>query len=217
MARKTSLDGWVHQQLTGEQTRSKPPRSKPPGPILLTFVTAAVAVWVCVKRNWWPSPFGAHTWADPLLAHLLVLVVLAVTGLVWAIRTLYVLGRDRRWSWWILPAPVLVLAAFAFVVWGPSTTFLDKRSEFEAIAVDIRENPGTSRDEFEIGPFDIKRARGGGPSGEVYFVDNSTVFFSFTSGWVYSPEHEPAGLGNVDFSSTHLDGPWYRYESVYRD
>ncbi|OZF26006.1 DUF1109 domain-containing protein [Rhodococcus sp. 14-2483-1-2] len=217
MARKTSLDGWVHQQLTGEQTRSKPPRSKPPGPILLTFVTAAVAVWVCVKRNWWPSPFGAHTWADPLLAHLLVLVGLAVTGLVWAIRTLYVLGRDRRWSWWILPAPVLVLAAFAFVVWGPSTTFLDKRSEFEAIAVDIRNNPGTSRDEFEIGPFDIKRARGGGPSGEVYFVDNSTVFFSFTSGWVYSPEHEPAGLGNVDFSSTHLDGPWYRYESVYRD
>lgn len=160
MARKTSLDNWVHQQLTGERTRAKPP-----GPILLVFVTVAVAVWVCVKRNWWPSPFGARTWADPLLVHLVVLGVLAVAGLVWAIRTLYVLGRDRRWSWWVLPAPIVVAAAFTFVVWGPSATFLDKCSEFEAIAVDIRQNPGTSRDEFEIGPFDIDRARrcvGGG-------------------------------------------------------
>jgi len=211
MARLTSLDNWVHQHLTGERTRAKPP-----GPILLVFVTFAVAIWVCVKRNWWPSPFGGHTWADPLLAHVLVLGVLAVAGLVWAIRTLYVLGRDRRWSWWILPAPVLVAAAFTFVVWGPSTTFLDKRTEFEAIAVDIRENPGTSHDEFEIGPFDINRARGG-LSGEVYFVDNSTIFFSFTSGWVYSPDHAPAGRDDADFSVTHLDGPWYQYESVYRD
>lgn len=69
MARMTSLDNWVHQQLTGERTPAKPP-----GPILLVFVTVAVAVWVCVKRNWWPSRFGAHTWADPLLAHLVVLV-----------------------------------------------------------------------------------------------------------------------------------------------
>ena len=119
MARRTSLDSWVYRRLTAEPTLAKPP-----GPILLTFVTVAAAVWVCVKRNFWPSPFGAHTWLDPLLAHLVVLAVLAVTGLIWAIRTLYVLGRDRRWSWWVVPAPIVVLSAFAFVVWGPSTTCL---------------------------------------------------------------------------------------------
>ena len=81
---------------------------------------------------------------------------------------------------------------------GADTTFLDKRTELEAIAVDIRENPGTSHDEFEIGPFDINRARGG-LSGEVYFVDNSTIFFSFTSGWVYSPDHAPARPGRCRF------------------
>lgn len=210
MARTTSLDRWVYRRLTAE-----PSLAKPPGPILLTIVTVAVAVWVCVKRNFWPSPFGAHTWLDPLLAHLVVLAVLAVTGLIWAIRTLYVLGRDQRWSWWILPAPIVVLSAFAFVVWGPSTTFLDKRDEFEAIAVDLRENPGTSHDKFEIGPFDINRATSYTP-GEVYFVDNSTIFFSFSSGWVYSPDHPPTGSSSEDSSFTHLDGPWYEYESVYR-
>ncbi|CCQ14622.1 putative uncharacterized protein [Rhodococcus sp. AW25M09] len=205
MAVMKEIDKWVGSRLTGVPTRSKPP-----GPILLAFVTVAVIVWVCVDRNWWPSPFGSYAWLDPLLAAIVCVLVFLVTGLIWAIRTLYVLGRDQRWSWWVVPAPAVVLAGLAFLALMPSTSLLDVRSEFDAIAVDLHDNPGVWRERFEIGPFDIRSAHSS-PSGEVYFTDNASIF-NTTIGWVYSPDAEPSGLTTV----THLDGPWYEYTSVWR-
>ncbi|MGV8875532.1 MAG: DUF1109 domain-containing protein [Rhodococcus sp. (in: high G+C Gram-positive bacteria)] len=199
------IDKWMGTRLVGVPTRSKPP-----GPILLAFVTVAVIVWVCVERNWWPSPFGSYAWLDPLLAAMVCVLVFLVTGLIWAIRTLYVLGRDQRWSWWVLPAPAVVLAGLAFLALMPSTSLLDVRTEFEAIAVDMHDTPGVWRERFEIGPFDIRSAHSS-PSGEVSFTDNASIF-NTSVGWVYSPDTVPSGFTTV----THLDGPWYAYTSVWR-
>lgn len=57
--------------------------------------------------DWWPSRYGNSRWADPLLFGAAALLILAVVGVVWAVRTLYVIGADRRWSWWILSAPAV--------------------------------------------------------------------------------------------------------------
>ncbi|MET4046301.1 MULTISPECIES: DUF1109 domain-containing protein [unclassified Rhodococcus (in: high G+C Gram-positive bacteria)] len=201
MAVMKEINKWIGSRPTG-----LPTRSKPPGPILLAFVTVAVIVWVCLDRNWWPSPFGSYTWLDPLLAAMACVLIFLVTGLVWAIRTLYVLGRDQRWAWWVVPAPAVVLTGLAFLALMPSTSFLDERSEFEAIAVAIHNKPGAYREHFEIGPFDIRRASSS-PTGEVYFAGNAGIF-STSTGWVYSPDTEPAGFTTL----THLGGPWYEYE-----
>ena len=79
---------------------------------------------------------------DPLLVSAAALVILVMVGLVWAIRTLYVVGQDRRWSWWILPAPLVVTAAVAVVMLVPQVSFLDKSGEFEVIVLDLLENQG---------------------------------------------------------------------------
>lgn len=126
---------------------------------------------------------------------------------MWAVRTLYVLGQDRRWAWWILPSPVAVIAA---VLLMPPATFLDKSGEFETIAIALLEQPGSTVEELEIGQFDISSAHVVRP-GEVYFIDNDSMFIT-SSGWAYSPAGAPSGFD--DFSATHLGGPWYEFAAV---
>ena len=97
--------------------------AKPPGPILLAFTTIAVVALVFMSFNRWPSPRGAFAWFDPLLVGAAAVVVLLTVGLIWAIRVLHVVGQDRRWSWWILPAPMVVcLGALVIVVLSGQTT-----------------------------------------------------------------------------------------------
>lgn len=202
------MDDWVGEKLTGE-----PARRKPPGPVILVLATVTVAIWVCLQRNWWPSPFGQFAWLDPLLVTPVVFLVLLALGLVWSVRALYVLLADRRWSWWILPAPFVVCAGVTVVALLPPLSILDERAEFESVALDLRGSPGSVREEFEIGPFDIRRAQEFAP-GEVYFFDDDS-FLTTSTGWVYSPDGEPTGFD--DFTATHLDGPWYEFTAVWRD
>lgn len=187
--------------------------AKPPGPVILASTVLTVAVWLCLHYNLWPSPFGRHTWADPLLAAASAVVTSVVLTTVWAIKTLYVIGRDQRWSWWILSAPAVVGAAAAVVALTPPATFLDVRGEFEVVARELSDRPESSREEIEIGPFDISSARSTS-LGAVYFFDNDSML-STTTGWVYSPGGDPSGFD--DFRATHLDGPWYEFHAVWRD
>ncbi|MET4046909.1 MULTISPECIES: DUF1109 domain-containing protein [unclassified Rhodococcus (in: high G+C Gram-positive bacteria)] len=208
MTKFQALDEWVAEKLIGE-----PALRKPPGSIFLAIVSAAVMVWICLQRNWWPSPFGVFAWLDPLLVTLALLFLFLALGVFWAIRTLYVLLADRRWSWWILPAPIGVGVGTAALVLLPPQSILGDRAEFETVASDLLRTPGTTREDFEIGPFDIGFAQAT-PEGEVYFHDEGSMFLT-TVGWVYSPDGEPTGFD--DFTATHLDGPWYEFTATWRD
>ncbi len=146
MRRPKSLGEWL--------VADPPESSKPPGPILLAFTVVPLIALVCRHYGWWPSPFGDFRWFDPLLVSAAALLTLIVVGLVWAVRTLYVLGQDRRWSWWILPSPVAVIAAVAAVLLMPPATFLDKSGEFETVAIALLEQPGSTVEELENGQFE---------------------------------------------------------------
>ncbi|MDV8007771.1 DUF1109 domain-containing protein [Rhodococcus sp. IEGM 1318] len=190
-----------------------PASAKPPGPILLAFTVIPLVALIREHYGWWPSPFGEFRWLDPILVSAVALLISSVVGLVWAIRTLYVLGQDRRWSWWILPSPVAIIAVVAAVLLMPPATFLDKSGEFETIAIALLEQPGSTLEELEIGQFDISSAHVVRP-GEVYFIDNDSMFIT-SSGRAYAPSGPPSGFD--DFSATHLGGPWYEFTAVWRD
>ncbi|WP_063066439.1 hypothetical protein [Nocardia violaceofusca] len=187
--------------------------AKPPGPIAAAATVFAVAVLVCLHYGWWPSRFGSMRWADPLLAAAGALVLLAAVAVLWTVRTLYVLGRDRRWSWWVLLVPVTVLAAGLMVILAPRTTFDEMRPEFERVARELLAGPDTVRSNFEIGRFDIAYARADS-GGAVYFVEAGGLGLDTSSGWAYSPNGRPAGFD--DFSARHLAGPWYEFTAVWR-
>ncbi len=189
-------------------------QNKLPGPIVLAVTGIAVAVLVCIHYDWWPSRFGGWRWADPLLFAGGAVLVLAVTGLVWAIRTLYVIGQDRRWSWWIAAAPAVVGVAALVAVLFPPTGFDDLRPEFERIALDVRASPEQSRTNVEIGRFDFLYVRKD-TRGAVYFVEAGGLGLTVSSGWAYSPDGPPAGFD--DFSATHIGGAWYKFTAVWRD
>jgi hypothetical protein len=160
------------------------------------------------------SPYGQFAWFDPLLAGASSILVLLIVGLIWAIRTLHVVGQDRRWSWWIAPAPVVVGLAAAVLVLLPPDNMLDHRDEFEAVARELSAQPSNSREHIEIGPFDISSARATS-GGEVYFAEDSGFSLMSASGWAYAPGGPPAGFD--DFTATHLDGPWYEFSAIWRD
>ncbi|MFM1731201.1 DUF1109 domain-containing protein [Prescottella soli] len=174
----------------------------------------AVGLLLCLYYGWWPSRFGSFQWAEPLLFCVGTLLALGVVGLVWAIRTLIYVVEERRWSWWILQAPAIVLSGVALSATLQPTSFDEMRPEFEQAAQELLASPDRTREYLEIGRFDIYQAFEG-RDGEVYFEEASWFSFGTSTGWVYSPNGEPAGFD--DFSSTHLGGPWYEYESVWRD
>ncbi|MDH6279127.1 DUF1109 domain-containing protein [Prescottella agglutinans] len=187
---------------------------RPPGLVIAIVTLLAVCLLLCLYYGWWPSRFGSLRWAEPLLFCAGALLTLGVVGLVWVIRTLIYAVEERRWSWRILVAPAIVLGAVALSAALRPTSFDEMRPEFEQAAHDLLASPDSARENLEIGRFDIYQAFEG-RDGEVYFEEASWFSFGTSTGWVYSPNGEPAGFD--DFSSTPLGGSWYEYESVWRD
>ncbi|WP_107984290.1 DUF1109 domain-containing protein [Rhodococcus sp. OK519] len=188
----------------------------PPGPIVAILTALPVGLLFCLHYGLWPSRFGSFQWAEPFLFFAGALLALGVLGLVWAIRTLIFVVEERRWSWWILLAPLIVLGAVVLGAAVPPTPFDEMRPEFEQVARELLASPGSdrARENVEIGRFDISRVFEGRDS-EVYFREEPWLGFGTSTGWVYSPNGEPSGFD--DFSSTDLGGPWYEYKSVWRD
>ncbi|MER7454270.1 DUF1109 domain-containing protein [Nocardia beijingensis] len=187
--------------------------NRAPGSIHLAFTFVPVVVLVCAYYDWWPSRYGSFAWVDPLLFGAAAVLVLLICGAVWAVRTLYVVGRDRTWSWWIAAAPALILAVAGTISLLPHPSFEDTRPQFEQVALDLLASSEPSRSHVEIGRFDISYVRKD-LDGTVYFVEDGGLGFTVSSGWAYSPHGTPVGFD--DFTATHLGGPWYEFTAVWR-
>ncbi|MGW4845539.1 hypothetical protein [Nocardia brasiliensis] len=83
-----------------------------PGAAVLAGTVLGVAILLCVRLGRVPFA-GALTDPDQLVGIVLGGVLLGVCLLIWAIKTLYVVGRQRQWSWRIVAVPVVVFAGAA--------------------------------------------------------------------------------------------------------
>ncbi|RZL66722.1 MAG: hypothetical protein EOP29_28795 [Rhodococcus sp. (in: high G+C Gram-positive bacteria)] len=70
-------------------------------------------------------------------------------------------------------------------------------------------------DNVSIDAFDVSVSRGLNET-EVYFVDADTVFFSYISGWIYSPDGPPQPRSSSEeLDYTSLGGPWYEFSLTF--
>ncbi|WP_194818672.1 hypothetical protein [Nocardia sp. XZ_19_385] len=95
--------------MRDRQTEGGRDTATAPGSAVLTGTILGVVVLMCVHLDW--APFVRNpTGPDQLVALVVGGIVLGVSLLVWAIKSLYLLGRENRWSWKVAAAPVVVLA-----------------------------------------------------------------------------------------------------------
>lgn len=187
-------------------------RSTPPGPVLLLFVIAGLTVLVCLRYDWWPARFTSGQWWDGLIWAVGALITLAVCGVIWAFRTLYLVGRERRWSWWVVPVPAVVAATVVLTQLIQPQSFLDVRHEFEAVAAEMIAEDVVERSNVEIGPYDFYSVSRDDEN-SVYFMEAGGLGLTTTRGWVYSPDVVPHRFDEFDL--VHIDGPWYRFTASF--
>ncbi|MFI7284618.1 hypothetical protein ACIBOV_30605 [Micromonospora chersina] len=161
----------------------------------------------------------------PGFVFLLVLGLVHVLGLaavVWVV--LVVMGIQRRqWSWWFLPAPVVVVLALALVVEGVplQARWAMSRSAFERVVATV---PTTSPVGAEwsrvpvpsrIGAYRIEAAYPV-PGGVVFYEANG--YMTDDAGFAYLPDGPTSDLETPDFESPafkHLGGPWYSWTASW--
>lgn len=167
--------------------------------------------------DWWPG--HGHT-VDAFTNSMIVLafgVLLVAVGLVWAIKSAYVIGRDRRWSWWIAAAPIVVVAATVAALIIPSPSFESSRSDFDLAARTALSSPDPTVFDIPVGPYTMSRIERHS-NGAVYFYDADQSFLTTSGGWIYSPAGPPPDRSGIDrIESTHLDGTWYEFTAVWQE
>ncbi|MFI6309880.1 hypothetical protein ACIBEK_07060 [Nocardia fusca] len=136
-------------------------------------------------------------------------LLLGVSLLVWVIKTLYLLGGERRWSWKVAVVPVVVLAGLvAGSVFQPAG-FDSAREEMDKIAIEmLGEGRPPIRQGMSLGGLEISLVQRE-PDGRVYFYDADGYVGSTVCGWVYSPGAEPVDSGTRRFE--RLSGQWYSF------
>ncbi|MFE7797633.1 DUF1109 domain-containing protein [Nocardia sp. NPDC057440] len=195
-------------RVHGAQTELGQDAATAPGFAVLTSAALGVAVLLCVHVGW--APFiGDSTGADQFAGLVIGGIVLSTSLLVWAIKTLYLVGREHRWSWKVAAAPAIVLAGVvAGMVFRPDG-FDAARPAMEDVAVEmLRADGPTSRRDLSLGGLDISFAQRE-PDGRVYFYDADGSMGSTVRGWVYSPGTEPVRSNARLFEK--LSGDWYTF------
>ncbi|ABH00788.1 hypothetical protein RHA1_ro11141 (plasmid) [Rhodococcus jostii RHA1] len=176
--------------------------------VTMAVTAGALMLLIVVWGQWWPS---GNAWYLPAAV---AVALLLATGAVWALGSIYVLWKHRRWAWWMVTWPLLVALGVALAL-AARPDFEDSRPEFEETARQLLATPGpTSLSDLKIGRFEVGRAYNT-EQGDVFFTDERTTAFTTESGWAYSPDGAPAPASrDGEFTTTHIDGPWYRYELV---
>ncbi|MFI6954342.1 DUF1109 domain-containing protein [Nocardia sp. NPDC050408] len=179
-----------------------------PGSIVLTGAIVGVAFLLCVHLDW--APFvGNLTGPDQLVVLVIGGVLLGVSLLRWAIKTLYLLGREHRWSWKVAAVPLIVVAGLVAGLILRPASFGSARAEMEGVAVEmLREDGPSTRRDVSPGGLDISLVHRES-DGRVYFYEADGFVGSTVRGWVYSPDSEPVGSGGRRFEK--LSGDWYSF------
>ena len=191
--------------------------ARPPGLIVAGLSVLLCTGFVFARLDWWPG--HGHT-VDAFTNSMVVLVfgvLLIVVGLVWVVKSAYVIGRDRRWSWWIAAAPIVVIAATVAATVIPSPSFEASRSDFDLAARTALSSPDPAVSDVQVGPYTMSRIERHS-NGAVYFYDADQSFLTTSGGWIYSPVGPPPDRAGIErFDTTHLDGPWYEFTAVWRE
>ncbi|MBF6228856.1 DUF1109 domain-containing protein [Nocardia abscessus] len=163
---------------------------------------------MCVHLDWVPFVQNS-TGPDQLVGLLIGGLLLSVCLLVWAVKTLYLLGREHRWSWKVAAVPVVVLAGLVTGSIFRPASFDSARPEMEEVAVAmLREAEPSTRPDMSFSGLEISSVHRRS-DGFVYFYDADGLVGSTVRGWVYSPETEPVGTGDRRFEN--LSGDWYSF------
>ncbi|AOD24492.1 hypothetical protein IM25_18115 [Rhodococcus sp. p52] len=190
--------------------------ARPPGLIVAGASVLLCTGFVFALLDWWPG--HGHT-VDTFTNSMIVLafgVLLVVVGLVWAIKSAYVIGRDRRWSWWIAAAPIVVVAATGVAAVIPSPSFQAARSDFDLAARTVLSSPDPAVLDVQVGPYTMSGIFR--RDNAVYFYDADQSFLTTFGGWIYSPAGPPPDRSGIEqFDTIHLDGPWYEFTAVWRE
>lgn len=100
-----------------------------------------VAALLCVHFDRAPL-IGSLTVADQLIWLVIGGIVLSVSLLVWAIKTLYLVGREHRWSWKVTAVPAVVLVGLVAGLVCRPASFDSERAEGEEVAVETLRTDG---------------------------------------------------------------------------
>ncbi|MEV6324791.1 hypothetical protein AB0M45_26935 [Nocardia sp. NPDC051787] len=194
--------------MRAEQAEGGQDAATAPGAAVVTGTVLGVVVLLCAHLDW--APFvGNSTGPDQLVGLVAGGILLGVSLLVWAIKSLYLLGRQRRWSWKVAAVPVVVLAGLVAGLAFQPGSFDSARPEMEEVAVEmLREDGPNTRQDLSLGGLEISSAQRR-PDGRVYFYDADGFVGSTVRGWVYSPGAEPAESGARRFEK--LSGDWYSF------
>lgn len=167
-----------------------------------------MAVLLCVHFDW--APFVRNsTGPDQLIGMLSGGILVGASLLVWAIKSLYLLGREHRWSWKVAAVPAVALAGLVAGLVTQPASFDSARPEMEEVAVEmLREDGLGTRQDLSLDGLDISLAQRES-DGRVYFYDADGFVGSNVYGWVYSPGTEPVGNAGQRFEK--LSGDWYSF------
>ena len=127
--------------------------ARPPGLIVAGLSVLLCTGFVFARLDWWPG--HGHT-VDAVTNSVVVLVfgvLLIVVGLVWVVKSAFVIGRDRRWSWWIAAAPIVVVAAIVAAAVIPSPSFEASRSDFDLAARTALSSSDPAVLDVQVGPY----------------------------------------------------------------
>lgn len=192
----------------------KPVQVRPPGRILASITLILCAGAVFGSMNLWPVSGRIFNLLNFVIVSATALALLVV-GVVWCFRTVKFLRSEQPWSWMVVTAPAVVAIGLVLALTLPEPSFERSRPKFDAFVATLPTAGPVSVENHSIDAFDFSRITRYTDDTAIDFVDADTVFFSYTSGWIYSPGQPPPPPSNAELEYTCLGGAWYEFSMTY--
>ena len=167
----------------------------PPGPV---FHALLVPLGLALLWN-------ASLPGDDFLLIMVVTFLVVLAAVVWAVRVLAFIATRRRFSWWLVVAPVAGL-----VVLSLDVTNLPLRARFQLSRTAFDRSATASSPETEarqrIGLYTIQWVSD--EDDQILYSEVHGCDMLCDAGFLYAPHGARADAG---MTVSHLTGPWYTY------